>query len=75
MIGMGAPKYSAAINAGGINKISGPCYSKELSLYINGVFVETVYDNAFSSGQIGLSASTEGFPGMLAAFDHIIAQE
>ncbi|MCJ7435082.1 MAG: formylglycine-generating enzyme family protein [Anaerolineales bacterium] len=79
MIGMGAAKYSSAINKGidngGYNQIMAHCNSNDLSLYVNDIFVETVYDNTFSSGQIGLSASTGDFPGMIAEFDHIIAEE
>jgi len=79
MIGMGAAKYSSAINKGidngGYNQIMAHCNSNDLSLYVNDIFVETVYDNTFSSGQIGLSASTGDFPGMIAEFDYIIAEE
>jgi|GEM_PF-1839546 len=79
MIGMGAAKYSSAINKGidngGYNQIMAHCNSNDLSLYVNDIFVETVYDNTFSSGQIGLSASTGDFPGMVAEFDHIMAEE
>ena len=75
MIGMGAEKYSSAIKTGGYNQIMAHCNSNDLSLYVNDIFVETVYDNTFSSGQIGLSASTGDFPGMIAEFDYIIAEE
>lgn len=75
LIGMGAAKYSNAVKINDYNQITGHCKSNELSLYVNDIFVETVYDNTFTSGQIGLSASTGDFPGMTAAFDYIIAEE
>ena len=59
----------------GYNQIAGHCYSNELTLYVNDIYVETVYDNTFTSGQVGLSASVRGFPGMTAAFDFFIAEE
>jgi len=75
MIGMGEPKFSNAINRGGYNLVTAHCNSNDLSLYVNDIFVETVYDNTFSSGKVGLTASNGDFPGMTAAFDYIIAEE
>jgi hypothetical protein len=75
LIGMGAAKPNPAINTGKYNQIKAHCSSNDLSLYVNDIFVETVYDNTFSSGMIGLSASTGDFPNMTAEFDFIIAEE
>lgn len=75
LIGMGAAKTSSAINIGDYNQITATCVENELSLTINGIFIETVYDNTFTSGDTGLCASASNVPGIIAAFDYFIAEE
>jgi len=75
LIGMGAAKTSTAINIADYNEISATCVENELSLTINNIFIETVYDNTFTSGDTGLCASASNVPGIIAAFDYFIAEE
>jgi hypothetical protein len=75
LIGMGAAKTSTAINIGDYNEIIATCVENELSLTVNGTFIETVYDNTFTSGNTGLCASASAVPGIIAAFDYFIAEE
>jgi len=75
LIGMGAAKTSSAINIGDYNDISATCVENELSLTINSTFIETVYDNTFTSGDTGLCASASNVPGIIAAFGYFIAEE
>ena len=69
-----APKTSGAIRYG-YNQVAGHCYGNQLSLYVNDTLVDTVYDNTFAYGQIGLCASTGDFPGMTVEYDFMIAEE
>ncbi|MEW5868514.1 MAG: hypothetical protein AB1894_04510 [Chloroflexota bacterium] len=60
---------------GAYNQVAGHCRGNELSLFVNDIFVDKGYDNTFSAGQVGLSASTGSFPGLVAAFDYVFAEE
>ncbi len=75
LIGMGAPKPSAAILVGDYNQIWASCINNELSLTVNNTLVDTVYDNTFTSGDTGLCASADDTPGVIAAFDSFMAED
>jgi hypothetical protein len=75
LIGMGVAKFSTAIQMNDYNQLMVHCWRNELSLTVNDIFVETVYDNTFNSGEIGLCASAGQVPGMIAAFQYIMAEE
>jgi hypothetical protein len=77
LIGMGQEKFTKAMDLtpGSYNEITAECRGNELTLYLHGYFVDKVYDNTFTSGSIGLSASTTGFPGLTVAFERAFAEE
>jgi len=66
---------NSAIKSTGYNFIFATFVLDELSLYVNGVLIDTVYDNALSEGYVGLSASTSEFSGFEVSFDGFTAQD
>lgn len=57
--GEGQYVYSGVINQGvATNDVRASCIGDQLSLAVNGIPLATVTDNGFSSGDIGLGAST-----------------
>jgi hypothetical protein len=75
LIGMSAPKTSTAIKIGDYNQIQADCLNDELSLTVNNIFIETVYDNTLTSGDTGLCATADTVPGIIAAFGNFTAED
>jgi hypothetical protein len=54
------------------NHIRVDCVGSQLSLYVNGVFITSVTDSEFSSGDVGLLAGTYDTPGTDIHFDNFV---
>ena len=66
---------SSAINqgAGAVNRLRVDCEGQSLRFYANGTFLDWVTDEAFASGEIGLSVgSYEDGGGVHAVFDNLV---
>jgi hypothetical protein len=64
---------NSAIKSTGENFIFASFVLDELSVSVNSVLIDTVYDNNISEGFVGLSASTGEFGGFEVSFDQFLA--
>jgi len=64
---------NSAIKSTGENFIFASFVLDELSVSVNSVLIDTVYDNNISEGYVGLSASTGEFGGFEVSFDQFLA--
>ena len=62
-----------AIKSTGENFIFASFVLDELSVSVNSVLIDTVYDNNINEGFVGLSASTGEFGGFEVSFDQFLA--
>ncbi len=64
--------YSEAIRKGGVvNHISATCNGEILSLTVNDTLLAEIQDSSFNEGQIGLTATAYGDPGVKILFDNL----
>ncbi len=54
------------------NTIRADCVGEQLTLWVNGVVVEEVIDNSYTTGNVGLLAGSFSEGGVGVAFDHFI---
>jgi len=64
---------NSAIKSTGENFIFASFVLDELSVSVNSVLIDTVYDNNINEGFVGLSASTGEFGGFEVSFDQFLA--
>ena len=76
LIGRSEMAYSPAIHTGvNVNHLRADCIGSELSLFVNGQFVDKVgsaFDEQLGSGDVGLLAGTFGNPGVDMIFDNFV---
>jgi len=60
---------NSAINPTGYNEIFVTFFWEEMSLYVNDVLIETVYDNSLLEGYVGLSTTTGEYGGFEVSFE------
>ncbi len=65
---------SPLINKGGENQMAVIAQRNQFSFLINGVQVDTAQDSAFSSGALGLLASSYDEAGVTIAFDNVLVR-
>lgn len=64
---------NSAINSTGENFIFASFVLDELSVSVNSILIDTIYDNNISEGYVGLCATTGEFGGFEVSFDQFLA--
>ncbi len=76
ILGASGMQYSDKINQGDAsNHLRADCTGNQFSLWVNGVLLESLEDQGFQKGDVGLIASSIRDPQVKVSFDNFIVQK